>query len=307
MMIYPNQEDESMRRHYLFLALMGMLLCVVVIWLSWQGVQTTTAFLGISTNPIRDHGPAWAEVNIAKPDSSKDLQKPGVSLIANEPASNFDTGTGIGTPEPAITPLPTDTPSIPPGITPTITLQGSSGSSAPDPTDIPFFDPTSTPTTAGEPATATPEIAVGASPTPLPTDTSEPYPTPGQSIDKVVTTASSGRWIDVDLTNQMVYAYEGNTIVNSFLVSTGLPNTPTVTGQYYIYIKLRQTDMYGPGYYLPDVPFVMYFFEGYGFHGTYWHNNFGTPMSRGCVNMRIPEAEWLFDFASVGTLVNIHY
>jgi len=60
-------------------------------------------------------------------------------------------------------------------------------------------------------------------------------------------------------------------------------------------------------YYLPDVPYTMYFYDGYGIHGTYWHDNFGTPMSHGCVNMRTSEAAWLFDFADVGTLVNVHY
>ena len=115
------------------------------------------------------------------------------------------------------------------------------------------------------------------------------------------------RWIDVDLTHQMTYAYEGNTIVNSFLVSTGTWQYPTVTGQYHIYVKYRYTDMSGPGYYLPNVPYTMYFYEGYALHGTYWHSNFGHPMSHGCVNLSIPDAGWLYNWASVGTLVNVHY
>ncbi len=114
------------------------------------------------------------------------------------------------------------------------------------------------------------------------------------------------RWIDVDLSEQRLYAYEGRQLVNSFLVSTGTWQYPTVTGQYRIYVKYRYTDMAGPGYYLPNVPYTMYFYRGYGIHGTYWHNNFGTPMSHGCVNMRTDEAGWLFNWASVGTLVNIH-
>ena len=105
----------------------------------------------------------------------------------------------------------------------------------------------------------------------------------------------------------MLVAYEGNTPVRRVVVSTGLPGTPTVTGQYNIYVKYTAQLMVGPGYYLPDVPWVMYFYEGYGLHGTYWHNNFGHPMSHGCVNLPTPEAKWLYDWASVGTLVNIHY
>jgi lipoprotein-anchoring transpeptidase ErfK/SrfK len=105
----------------------------------------------------------------------------------------------------------------------------------------------------------------------------------------------------------MVYAYEGNTVVNSFLVSTGTWLHPTITGQYKIYVKYLYADMTGPGYYLPDVPYTMYFYSGYALHGTYWHSNFGVPMSHGCVNLSIPDAGWLFNWASVGTLVNIHY
>ena len=119
--------------------------------------------------------------------------------------------------------------------------------------------------------------------------------------------ASGERWIDVNLTQQVLVAYEGNTPVRRTAVSTGLPGTPTVTGQYHIYVKYTAQLMVGPGYYLPDVPWVMYFYEGYGLHGTYWHNNFGHPMSHGCVNLPTPEAKWLYDWASVGTLVNIHY
>ena len=115
-----------------------------------------------------------------------------------------------------------------------------------------------------------------------------------------------GRWIDVNLSTQSVYAYEGDTVVNSFVVSTGTWLTPTVTGKYKIWIKLRSASMSGPGYYLPNVPYIMYFYKSYGLHGTYWHNNFGTPMSHGCVNLRTSDAEWLFNWASVGTVVNVH-
>jgi lipoprotein-anchoring transpeptidase ErfK/SrfK len=51
----------------------------------------------------------------------------------------------------------------------------------------------------------------------------------------------------------------------------------------------------------------MYFYQGYALHGTYWHSNFGQPMSHGCVNMRTPDAEWLYQFAPVGTAVRVQY
>ncbi len=135
---------------------------------------------------------------------------------------------------------------------------------------------------------------------PVPPSSNAPLPVPAAD-------GSGARWIDVDLTSQMVYAYAGDTVVNSFLVSTGTWLTPTVTGQYHIYVKYRSAPMSGPGYYLPDVPYIMYFYKGYGLHGTYWHSNFGTPMSHGCVNLRTDEAAWLYNWASVGTLVNVHY
>ncbi len=118
---------------------------------------------------------------------------------------------------------------------------------------------------------------------------------------------SSGRWIDVNLSAQTTTAYEGSTAVRTTLVSTGLPATPTPTGDFYIYVKYTSAPMSGPGYYLPNVPYVMYFYRGYGLHGTYWHSNFGHPMSHGCINLPTSEAQWFFNWASVGTLVRIHY
>ena len=133
-------------------------------------------------------------------------------------------------------------------------------------------------------------------------------PTPTSGLTALPTeVASDTRWVDVDLTHQMVYAYTGSQVVNSFLASTGTAAHPTVTGQFHIYVKYLYADMRGPGYYLPKVPYTMYFHDGYGLHGTYWHHNFGHPMSHGCINLRTSDAQWLFDFASVGTLVNIHY
>lgn len=116
-----------------------------------------------------------------------------------------------------------------------------------------------------------------------------------------------GREIVVVLSTQATYAYENGVLQRVAIVSTGLPATPTVQGDYKIYIKYRSQTMSGPGYYLPDVPFVMYFYQGYGLHGTYWHSNFGQPMSRGCVNMRNDDAEWFYNFASVGTPVHVRW
>jgi lipoprotein-anchoring transpeptidase ErfK/SrfK len=174
------------------------------------------------------------------------------------------------------------------------------------PTATATFTPTPTPTPTNT-LTPTPTFTPipTNTPTPIPTDT--PVPTQTEVVYMPVEVGGEDRWIDVDLTNQMTHAYEGDEIVRSFVVSTGTWQYPTVTGQFRVYVKYASTSMSGPGYYLPGVPYVMYFYKGYGLHGTYWHNNFGTPMSHGCVNLRTDDAEWLFNWASVGTLVNVHY
>lgn len=123
----------------------------------------------------------------------------------------------------------------------------------------------------------------------------------------LATAPYSGRWIDVNLSTQTLTAYEGTQPVFSALISSGLPGTPTVTGHYRIYVKYDAVDMSGPGYYLPAVPWTMFFYRGYAIHGAYWHNNFGTPMSHGCVNLSVPDAKWVYDFASVETPVVVHY
>ncbi|RPJ01478.1 MAG: LysM peptidoglycan-binding domain-containing protein [Chloroflexi bacterium] len=118
-------------------------------------------------------------------------------------------------------------------------------------------------------------------------------------------TIVSGKQIVVDLGDQRVYAYENGALIRNVLVSTGLWGTPTVLGDYRIYVKYDSQLMSGPGYYLPGVPWVMYFYQGYSLHGTYWHSNFGQPMSHGCVNMPTPEAEWFYTWAPIGTPVHV--
>jgi hypothetical protein len=121
--------------------------------------------------------------------------------------------------------------------------------------------------------------------------------------------------IYVDLTNQTVTAYQGDTLVLKALIASG-KWAPTPTGEFSIWIKVRSQRMSGgegADYYnLPNVPFVMFFAggnvaqsRGFSLHGAYWHNNFGHPMSHGCVNMRQIDAEVLYNWAdppTVGTV-----
>jgi lipoprotein-anchoring transpeptidase ErfK/SrfK len=128
-----------------------------------------------------------------------------------------------------------------------------------------------------------------------------------------------GRWqtgdkeVVVSLGAQRLWAYEGEQVILTTLVSTGTAETPEVAtpiGHWRILVKLPMETMTGTidgePYEVDDVPYVMYFTdEGHALHGTYWHNNFGTPMSHGCVNLPMDVAEWMFRWAPEGTAVTI--
>lgn len=115
------------------------------------------------------------------------------------------------------------------------------------------------------------------------------------------------RYVRVDLSEQRMYAYEYGYEVNTFLISSGLPATPTPPGEYHIQRKLYSHLYAGPGYYLPNTLYNLQFRTSYYLHGAYWHNNFGHPMSHGCVNISYPDAAWLFGWMQVGDLAVIEY
>lgn len=116
--------------------------------------------------------------------------------------------------------------------------------------------------------------------------------------------SSSEKWIEIDLSTQKLFAHEGDRVVYTFPVSTGLPWMPTVTGEFRIWAKIASQRMTGGSvadgtfYDLPNVVFVQYFYKGYGMHGAYWHNDFGKPRSHGCVNMRNEDAQTLFNWTN---------
>lgn len=110
------------------------------------------------------------------------------------------------------------------------------------------------------------------------------------------------RWIEVSLSDQMLYAWDGDELVNEFIISSGVQAYPTVTGVFRMWVRTPSQTMSGGDrasgtyYNLPNVQWVQYFYGEFALHGTYWHNNFGTPMSRGCVNLTTEDAEWLFNW-----------
>ena len=106
-------------------------------------------------------------------------------------------------------------------------------------------------------------------------------------------------WVEVDLYEQTVAAYEGERMVYATLVSTGLPGWDTNEGLFTTYTHYREWTMWGGEvgddyYYLQDVPHTMFFDGEIALHGAYWHDNFGYKQSHGCVNMPVRAAEWVF-------------
>ena len=272
---YPQLKVSG--QNWLYLALLIGAGCIAVGFAAFFAL-TSPAFASIVSSvsaPIPTQENLWASVDIAKPAITPIDVSAFAPQVADTPAS---------APSDEPTSLPTDLPtSVPTDM----------------PTSVPTEEPTFTPEVTETPSTMAMEIIAD---TP-----SSQYVAPVEAQAQYPAEGNGERLIDVDLSQQRIYAYEGDTVVNSFLVSTGVSQTPTVTGTYRIWIKVRVQDMSGPGYYLRDVPYVMFFYKDYGLHGTYWHNNFGTPMSRGCVNLTVGDAGWLYNWASVGTVVNVHY
>jgi hypothetical protein len=115
--------------------------------------------------------------------------------------------------------------------------------------------------------------------------------------------ADGARRIEVDISDQTLTAYQGDVPVFHTTVSTGKPGWRTLPGTFRVYVKYEKARMTGEDYDTPDVPWTMYYSGDFAIHGAYWHNNFGTPVSHGCVNLRVPEAKSLFEWSSVGTEV----
>jgi lipoprotein-anchoring transpeptidase ErfK/SrfK len=281
---------KSRKRSFLFPVFLIVMGCAVFLFAAWSAVTSPAlaSILNMSAPRGTPSAPlqSFAQVNIPKPTYTPQFMMQPAAITSQETL--------------AATPLPSPAAEEIPAVVAQNDLP--TPEYLADPADTPTVAPTeSLPAAAETPGVAYAEIIADTPTSEYVAPTAAPYVAPQAAG------YDGEHWIDVDLSQQRVYAYAGDTLVNSFIVSTGTWQTPTVTGKYKVWIKLRSTDMSGPGYYLPDVPYVMYFYKGYGLHGTYWHNNFGTPMSHGCVNLTIPDAEWLYNFSRVGTVVNVHY
>jgi hypothetical protein len=135
-------------------------------------------------------------------------------------------------------------------------------------------------------------------------------PPPITAIDGSLADPNGERWVLINLTLQYLWAYQGDTVLWQGYISSGRAGFQTPPGVFYVFSKLPSQTMEGvlggEYYNVPDVPDVMYFTEGgHAIHGTYWHNNFGTPMSHGCINLPMDVADWMYQWAPMGMRVEI--
>ncbi len=134
------------------------------------------------------------------------------------------------------------------------------------------------------------------------------------------------KWIEVNISQERLWAYQGDTAVMTTLVSTGLAPNNTERGTFHIRMKFEKQTMSGfadstgevvglgdnpvagaSRWEVKDVPNVMYVnTDAEALHGAYWHNNFGQPMSHGCINLPLDVAAWMFGWAPIGTMVWVH-
>ncbi|MEM9950910.1 MAG: L,D-transpeptidase [Chloroflexota bacterium] len=111
------------------------------------------------------------------------------------------------------------------------------------------------------------------------------------------------KWVSVDLYEQVLIAYEGETPVFATMVSSGLPEWSTNEGTFNVYLRRQRTTMSGAYnqpdfYYLEEVPWTMFYDGDIALHGTFWHDGFGYRQSHGCVNMTITDSRWLFEWSA---------
>ena len=130
------------------------------------------------------------------------------------------------------------------------------------------------------------------------------------ALDAAPPAPGGGRAVVVSLSQQALWAYEDGAVVRSTYVSTGKEKFRTPAGFYTVNTKVPEQDMAGviggESYNVPKVPDVLYFTNrGHAIHGTYWHENFGVPMSHGCINLPMDVADWIYEWAPLGMAVLI--
>ncbi|RRR71998.1 MAG: murein L,D-transpeptidase [Candidatus Viridilinea halotolerans] len=168
---------------------------------------------------------------------------------------------------------------------------------------LPLANPTATPL----PPTATPV------PTAAPAAPAAPVAAAAPAAPVAPAVPRGGKSIIVDLSDQWLYAYEGEQRVFDAPVSTGRDGFNTPVGRFAIYYKVRSQTMSGCSggecWSVPNVPHAMYIVGDVAMHGTYWHNQFGSGVRRshGCINLAVGSAAWLYTWAPLGTPVTVRW
>ncbi|HET9015631.1 MAG TPA: L,D-transpeptidase family protein [Thermomicrobiaceae bacterium] len=129
----------------------------------------------------------------------------------------------------------------------------------------------------------------------------------------------SGHWVDVNLSQFYAVAYDGSQPVYAAIITAGASDNPTPTGVYQVLERVPNATMDSatvgipkgsPGYYyLTNVLFTQYFKSGgYALHQNWWTppGNFGNYSTHGCVGLLLPDAQWFWNFLSIGSTVSIH-
>jgi hypothetical protein len=120
------------------------------------------------------------------------------------------------------------------------------------------------------------------------------------------------KWLDINLSRQTLVAYVEDRPVYATAISSGKEGYETKAGIFRIYWKVTETDMKNEvgadeQYLASSVPWSMFFWKGQALHGAYWHDDFGTPKSHGCVNLAPQDARYLFDWSSPSIPVGATY
>lgn len=132
-----------------------------------------------------------------------------------------------------------------------------------------------------------------------------PNPVPPEGVE-------NGRWVEVNLAEQTLAVYQDRELTFATVMASGVPGQWTQPGLFQAYKKKATETMTGSFtadrsdyYYLEDVPWTVYFDQSRALHGTYWHNSFGIPQSRGCVNLSTGDAHWVFDWIQEGDWIYV--
>lgn len=130
-------------------------------------------------------------------------------------------------------------------------------------------------------------------------------PTPPEGV-------TNGRWIEINLYEQVLTVYDQGKMIFATLISTGVEPFYTQPGKFQIYKKIEHEYMTGAFeadhsdyYYLEEVPYIMYYDQSRALHGAYWNTLYGYQRSHGCVNLSVEDAHWLYNWANEGETVYV--